>query len=165
MKSVLSAVLYNHFLCLSVAIRILIDPQLCVMFNAYANFLLLWFVSHFGNIYGDQYLSYNIHNLFHLANDVRTFGSLDNFSCFKYENHMQKIKKNYTNLVNLWRNCPIVYPKNYSFQSKHVSKFGIHLLFTQKIMKFLMYSFILLKSQEKNTIIARYLMTILLFMF
>ncbi|XP_029162883.1 uncharacterized protein LOC114934364 [Nylanderia fulva] len=93
MKSTISSIYYNHFLCLSVAIRILIDPQLCVTFNDYANSLLLHFVSNYGNIYGDQYLSYNVHNLIHLANDVNMFGSLDNFSCFKYENNMQKIKK------------------------------------------------------------------------
>lgn len=93
MKPVLSATCYNHFVSLSVAIRILTDSQLCMTFNAYANSLLLWFVSNYGKIYGDEYISHNVHNLIHLANDVRTFGCLDNFSCFKFENHMQKIKK------------------------------------------------------------------------
>lgn len=60
LKTVLPPILYKHFLCLSVAIRILLDPQLCVIFNAYANSLLLWFVSHFGTIYGNQYMSYNV---------------------------------------------------------------------------------------------------------
>ncbi|KYN22279.1 hypothetical protein ALC57_05315 [Trachymyrmex cornetzi] len=93
MKSILSPICYDHFLCLSVAIRILIDPQLCVTSNDYANLLLLYFVSNYGNIYGEEYLSYNVHNLIHLTKDVDNFGSLDNFSCFKYENYMQKIKK------------------------------------------------------------------------
>lgn len=93
MKSILPSVYYNHFLCLSIAMRILTDSELCVTFNDYANSLLLWFVSNYKNIYGDKYLSYNVHNLIHLANDALTFGSLDNISCFKYENYMQKIKK------------------------------------------------------------------------
>lgn len=93
MKSMLSSICYKHFLCLSVAIRILTDPELCVRFNAYANSLLVWFVSNYANIYGEKYLSHNVHNLLHIANDVLTFGCLDNFSCFKFENHMQKIKK------------------------------------------------------------------------
>lgn len=38
-------------------------------------------------------MSHNVHNLLHLSNDAVNFGSLDNFSCFKFENHMQKIKK------------------------------------------------------------------------
>jgi len=48
-------------------------------------------VSIYGNIYGVEYISHNVHNV-HLSNDVLRFGSLDNFSCFKFENHMQKIK-------------------------------------------------------------------------
>lgn len=93
MKLLLPTNCYNHFLSLSVAIRILTDEQLCVTFNAYANSLLLYFVSNFGNIYGNEYMSHNVHNLLHLSNDVQNFGSLDNFSCFKFENYMQKIKK------------------------------------------------------------------------
>lgn len=93
MKSVLPTNCYNHFLSLSVGIRILTDEQLCVPFNAYANSLLLYFVSNYGNIYGSEYISHNVHNLLHLSNDVLNFGSLDKFSCFKFENHMQKIKK------------------------------------------------------------------------
>ncbi|EFN89121.1 hypothetical protein EAI_12487, partial [Harpegnathos saltator] len=92
-KSVLSSICYNHFLSLSIAIRILIDPELCVTFNSYANSLLLWFVSNYGNIYGNEYLSYNVHNLIHLSRDVQTFGFLEYLSCFKFENHMQKLKK------------------------------------------------------------------------
>lgn len=93
MKSVLHRNCYNHFLCLSVAIRILTDEQLCAPFNAFANSLLLYFVSNYKNIYGDEYMSHNVHNLLHLANDAHSFDSLDNFSCFKFENYMQKIKK------------------------------------------------------------------------
>ncbi|XP_011859938.1 PREDICTED: uncharacterized protein LOC105557334 [Vollenhovia emeryi] len=90
MKSVLPINCYNHFLCLSVAIRILSNQQLCVSFNAYANSLLLYFVSNYGNIYDDKYMSHNVYNLLHLSNDALSFGSLDNFSCFKFENYMQK---------------------------------------------------------------------------
>lgn len=92
MKLVLPTNCYNHFLSLSIAIRILTDEQLCVSFNTYAKSLLLYFVSNYGNIYGNEYISHNVHNLLHLCDDVQHFGCLDNFSCFKYENHMQKIK-------------------------------------------------------------------------
>lgn len=37
-------------------------------------------------------ISYNVHILLHLADDVKKFSSLDNFNCFKCKNHMQKIK-------------------------------------------------------------------------
>ena len=32
-------------------------------------------------------------NLFHIANDVKTFRPLDNFSTFKFENYMSHYKK------------------------------------------------------------------------
>lgn len=91
MKSILPSNYYDHFLSLCVAIRIMADPQLCITFNA--NSLLEWFVSNYGTLYGEEYLSYNVHNLFHLAHDVQNYGCIENFSCFKYENYMQKIKK------------------------------------------------------------------------
>lgn len=93
MKPVLSTICYNHFLSLYVAIRILTDEQLCMPFNVYANSLLQYFVSQYKYIYGEEYVSHNVHNLIHISKDVQNFGSLDNFSCFKYENYMQKIKK------------------------------------------------------------------------
>lgn len=38
-------------------------------------------------------MGYNVHNLIHLAGDVKAHGSLDEFSAFKYENLMYKIKR------------------------------------------------------------------------
>lgn len=37
-------------------------------------------------------MSYNVHNLLQIAEDVKKFGTVDVFSAFKYENYMQKIK-------------------------------------------------------------------------
>ena len=95
LQSTIPPIWYNHFLSFSVAIRIMANPQICTneTFLAYAHSLLLYFVSNYSTIYGEQYLSHNVHNLLHIVNDVKNFGCLDNFSCFKYENNMQKIKK------------------------------------------------------------------------
>lgn len=41
MKLVLAPICYNHFLSLSITIRILMESELCVTFNSYANSLLL----------------------------------------------------------------------------------------------------------------------------
>jgi hypothetical protein len=46
----------------------------------YANDLLAVFVEHFGQIYGNDSLVYNIHGLIHLAAEAKQFGSLDNIS-------------------------------------------------------------------------------------
>lgn len=40
-----------------------------------------------------EQVSYNVHSLIHLADDVDKFGALDSFSAFKFENYLQKVKK------------------------------------------------------------------------
>uniref|UniRef100_A0A1Y1MKV3 DUF4218 domain-containing protein n=1 Tax=Photinus pyralis TaxID=7054 RepID=A0A1Y1MKV3_PHOPY len=96
----LPAIYYEHFISLTVALRILIDPELCVTLNKYADSLLVWFVKYYGELYGHEFLSYNVHNLVHLAGDVIELGPLDTFSAFKYENYMQKIKQKLKNSGN-----------------------------------------------------------------
>lgn len=96
---------YTHFLCFSVAIRILCDPDLCYDFNNYAENLLKYFVANYSQ-YCNLYITYNVHNLIHLPADVRKFGTLDQFSAFPFENEMQnmknKISPNDTNLEQLF---------------------------------------------------------------
>lgn len=84
--------MYRHFLSLSISIRILCDAQLCQVLNNHADKLLRWFVSEYGNIYGKFNIIYNVHNFVHLANDVKKFGSLEDFSSFKYESYLGKLK-------------------------------------------------------------------------
>lgn len=59
----------------------------------YADDLLNNFVESFGIIYSTDKISHNVHNLIHIAADVRNFGSLDNFSAFKFESYMSQIKR------------------------------------------------------------------------
>lgn len=94
MKYSLTENLYHHFLILHVAATILIRPDLCKSeFINYAKSLLKKFVSSFEILYGKKFISHNIHNLLHLCADVRIYGPLDNFSAFRFENHMMSIKK------------------------------------------------------------------------
>lgn len=44
-------------------------------------------------IYDPDFVSHNIHNLLHLSDCVKLYGSLDNFSVFPFENYMQQLKK------------------------------------------------------------------------
>lgn len=92
LKNNLPKHLYKHFMVLSVAIRILADATLHLKLNSYAHSLLVWFVEHFPNFYGKKFLNYNVHNLIHLSQDVENLGPVDDFSAFKFENYMQKIK-------------------------------------------------------------------------
>ena len=43
---------------------------------------------------GKNFLVYNVHNLIHLHQDVEYFGeTLDAYSCFPFENHLQVLKR------------------------------------------------------------------------
>jgi hypothetical protein len=58
----------------------------------YANVLLVNFINQSPAIYGDKFITYNIHNLCHLSEECRRLGALENFSCFIFENHLGKLK-------------------------------------------------------------------------
>lgn len=93
LDGILSDELYEHFLLLFVAIRILASQKLAVLHADYANELLIKFVSDTVILYGKESLVYNVHNLLHLAADVKNLGVLDNFSAFKFENKLGQLKK------------------------------------------------------------------------
>ncbi|EFN70002.1 hypothetical protein EAG_10539, partial [Camponotus floridanus] len=84
--------LYDHFLVLHVAIRILCSSKLRDFID-YAHDLLKHFVSSFKLLYGVHNISHNIHGLIHIVEDAKKFGTLDYFSAFKYENYLQTFKK------------------------------------------------------------------------
>lgn len=84
---------YLNFLVLSVSVRILLSPTLCVQYCDYSENLLKYFVENFAHLYGQEFLAYNVHSLIHLAQDARRFGPLDNVSCFPFENFLGKLKK------------------------------------------------------------------------
>ena len=82
----------KHFNKLSCAIRILCSPIDYDKNNAYAEKLLIEFVEEFKFLYGGEYLTYNFHNLIHLAKDCKEHGPLDDFSAFCFENNLFTIK-------------------------------------------------------------------------
>lgn len=55
--------------------------------------MLAEFVNQFRDIYGMQYMSYNLHSLLHVADDVNHLGNLNKFSAFDFENHLGHLKK------------------------------------------------------------------------
>lgn len=93
---------YYHFLLLSCAIRMLSEPEFCKENAPVAQQLLEEFLMLYPEVYGRQYVSYNVHNLLHLAQDVLMYGALPSFSGYKFENFLQKIKnciKSPTNIL------------------------------------------------------------------
>lgn len=93
LKNILTAERYHHFLKLSVAIRILLDEEDCKKNILFARNLLANFVKDVPVLYDVSYLTCNFHNLLHLHEDAKEFGSLESISAFKFENHLQKLKK------------------------------------------------------------------------
>lgn len=70
---------YDHFMQLCIAIRILSTSNISKEYIDYAKSLIHSFVSLFAHIYGRSYMSHNVHITSHLADDVKKFGPLDNF--------------------------------------------------------------------------------------
>lgn len=78
---------------LSCGVKILISSSICQTHNDIALKLFKQFITLYSSLYGEQFISYNVHSLLQLPMFVRIHGPLDNFSCFKYENCLQYIKK------------------------------------------------------------------------
>lgn len=93
LKDFLSHEKYTHFLCLSVAITILLNTDLVQVYADDAHQLLLYFVQKLGALYGEQHLVYNMHSLLHLADQAKFFGNLNLCSAFDFENHMKVYKR------------------------------------------------------------------------
>lgn len=95
LKSVLKTDLYINFMTLHAAIRLLTSTEFVVRTECinYAESLLKHFVESFETLYGENKISHNVHNLLHICEDVRKYGALDEFSAFKFENHMSSIKR------------------------------------------------------------------------
>lgn len=92
-KNVVSTPVYNNFLFLSVAMRILACPNTVHDQNDFASDLLKHFLKTFCIIYGRGNASYNVHSVIHLATDAKKYGVIDQFSSFPYENYLQHLKK------------------------------------------------------------------------
>lgn len=93
LKGRLNKTLYEHFMLLSCAVRILLSSETCYTLNTMAKNLLKQFVWDYPNYYGREYVGYNDHCLLYITNFVLIHGPLDAFSAFKYENYLQFVKK------------------------------------------------------------------------
>lgn len=93
LKNVLPEALYEHFQMLSIAIRILRDKDRYFQYGMIAKVLLVEFIEKFRVLYGECYISYNIHNLQHLTDCTTIYGPLDNFSAFPFETKLGQIKR------------------------------------------------------------------------
>lgn len=55
--------------------------------------MLVYFITQGRQLYGDEFLVYNVHNLVHLASDAKLYGSPDECSAFSFENSLHQMKR------------------------------------------------------------------------
>ncbi|KAG5667799.1 hypothetical protein PVAND_015768 [Polypedilum vanderplanki] len=92
LKDYISYEHFQHFLLLHIAITILVDESLCIKFNPIAKDLLYKFVESFLFIMEKKITPLTFIYLLHICDDVIRNGCLDNFSAFKFESYLGKIK-------------------------------------------------------------------------
>lgn len=83
---------YQHFLLLFCAATICSSKQY-FQYLPIARALLNDYIEVYKEIYGEQYVTSNVHNLTHLVDEVERFGELDTFSTYPFENTLGKIKR------------------------------------------------------------------------
>lgn len=93
LKNILPKALYNHFLLFHFAIAVLISSEFSDKFLPCIKKILKHFAQEFGQLYGQQYLVYNVHTVSHLADYVENLGCLDAWSAFPSENYLGKLGK------------------------------------------------------------------------
>lgn len=93
LKGILADELYDHFMAFSVALSLLLSPNLAVEHNSYSSELMTFFVAKTKELYGDHFMVYNIHSMLHLPAEAMNFGTLDACSAFPFENFLGKLKR------------------------------------------------------------------------
>ena len=96
LKGILSTAAYEHFCALNIAMSILLeeDDVLRNGYIGYAKELLKFFVLEARNLYGEAFITYNVHSLIHLPDDCIYFKtSLNHLSAFPFENTLGSLKR------------------------------------------------------------------------
>jgi len=92
LKGVLPQELYDHFMVLHVAIKLLSSSQTCFKYNTFSLKLLRHFVRESAKLYGGHFISFNVHCLIHLPADVRRFGPLDSCVLLDGDEHFEEFQ-------------------------------------------------------------------------
>ena len=87
-----TAKIYQHFMLLVTAMRILLSPGQSNESVMFARNCLVSFVKFAPSLYGNACHVYNVHNLVHLADDYDRYGNLDRVSSFPFESFLFNLK-------------------------------------------------------------------------
>ena len=84
-----------HIMCLSVGLAILVSDSLSANAECrrFAHDLLVYFVEKSSQLYGPEFVAYNVHSLTHISMEAEHFGKLGNCNAFIFESFVQQVKK------------------------------------------------------------------------
>lgn len=91
LKQHLSTEAYQHFLLFFCSITMLSSDYYKSNWHV-AKKMLERFIIDFMTIYGQQYITSNIHNLQHIVDEAEMFGSLSTMAAYPFENGLQRMK-------------------------------------------------------------------------
>ena len=91
LKKNLPGDVYAHFLMLFCAVTICSSVHF-VNYLKVAESLMEDYLERFRDIYGEPYMTSNVHNLIHLVDEVKRFGILSTFNAYPFENMLYQIK-------------------------------------------------------------------------
>lgn len=85
--------MYKHFLLLHVAVYVLCSKALINQYLNIAKKSIQKFVEKCPLVYDKLFVVYNVHSLTHICDDVSIYGPLEDFSCFRFESYLGKLKR------------------------------------------------------------------------
>lgn len=93
LKDILDKDKYIHFLSLSCGTALLMNESTAAQYNVFAKQLLTFFVEKSVDLYGENFVTYNVHSMVHLSDVASRYGCLDNYSAYPFESYMQVLKR------------------------------------------------------------------------
>lgn len=84
--------IYYEFLLLHCSYRLLCCPKQCSNNIDSSQELLNMFVENFPILFGDNTVTYNVHNLLHMHSTIEQVGNPVKGSAYSFENYLQKLK-------------------------------------------------------------------------
>ena len=92
LRGLINEEFYDNFLNISVCIYILCSPKMCEYYLEFVRKLLAKTVEQYAALYGVSEVTFNMHSMLHLCDEVKAHGNLDSFSAFPFESYMQKLR-------------------------------------------------------------------------
>lgn len=93
LKDILNKDVYLHFMSLSCGVSILMNDILTFEHKDYANELMHYFVDEAVKLYGEKFVTYNVHSLTHLSDVAARFGGLHKCSAYPFESYLGTLKR------------------------------------------------------------------------